>query len=525
VTGRRGRTSDTVTVRFRRDVAMNVAYADRTPFGSPVGDGPDLMVRRVFAPIVEHVERHGLQLRDFAAPGPLLDAVRAGELFGAVTRPDADGAWRVRDEVLYPDASRARPRVLTVANDHDGVTRAQLPAGHWPAVHDLTAHLSDRGLSAGERAALHPDLAAMTDAFAEQGLLEEHPADACPPSSSVASELDGCDLTFVGHNTVVVRAGGTRLLIDPFLPAATAAYPPGYQPLQAPDLGALDAVLVTHSHRDHFDAASLLRLPRTTPVVVPAVPRETMLTVDMARRLGELGCTDVRTVEWRQALRLGPIEVVALPFFGEQPTDGGWLHPEVRNHGCTYLVRTPDWSAVFLADSAADHAGSVRALAAECRRDLGPVDVVFCGYRSWFTYPPQLLFSSVARYFLLIPPDRWPVRQRLMSSIDDALDVAEAWGARYLCPYAAGGAPWHWRLDLGPRLDGGAAENAAFDPFPERVAEAASARSQFLDGSAIGSPVEILLLRPGDSVAGLARGGRAQCHRVAGHAWPYDERT
>src|SRR5205823_2978303 len=99
-------------------------------------------------------------------------------------------------------------------------------------------------------------------------------------------------------------------------------------------------------------------------------------------------------------------------------------------------------------------------------------------------------------------------------------DVAEGWGARWLVPYADGGAPWHWNVGLGPRLDGTGSENPGFDPFPERLADARRTRVVAPDGSTTGSPVEVLLLRPGDSVVD-PRGG-ARRARVAGHGWPYD---
>ena len=57
-------------------------------------------------------------------------------------------------------------------------------------------------------------------------------------------------------------------------------------------------VIVTHSHPDHFDLATLLRLGRATPIVVPEVPRESLLAMDMAARLRQLGFAAVRTRNW-----------------------------------------------------------------------------------------------------------------------------------------------------------------------------------------------------------------------------------
>jgi L-ascorbate metabolism protein UlaG (beta-lactamase superfamily) len=77
------------------------------------------------------------------------------------------------------------------------------------------------------------------------------------------------DLGFVGHATVLVDAGGTRVLTDPFLRR-------GLGPLErhgpVPDAAALrdlDLVLISHAHPDHFDPWSLAALRGRPTVIVP----------------------------------------------------------------------------------------------------------------------------------------------------------------------------------------------------------------------------------------------------------------
>jgi hypothetical protein len=213
--------------------------------------------------------------------------------------------------------------------------------------------------------------------------------------------------------------------------------------------------------------------------------------------------------------------VHALPFFGEQPTDSEVLHPEVCNAGNTYLVRTPAFSVAFLADSGRDRRGDVRDVAEGARRTFGPVDVLFSGYRGWEMYPAQHIFSSIARFLPFVPPWLWGVRQQLMTTAAGAVDVAERWGARFLIPYADGGAPWHWRIGLGPRLDEASCETAGFDPLPTRVVEAARCRAYGIDGRRIASSVRPVVLRPGDSL--LDPGGVGNVLRVPRHAWAYSD--
>jgi L-ascorbate metabolism protein UlaG (beta-lactamase superfamily) len=79
-------------------------------------------------------------------------------------------------------------------------------------------------------------------------------------------------LTWVGHATYVVQIGGLTILTDP----VWARKIPGTRPRLTPpgvawaDLPLIDAVVISHNHYDHLDAPTVRRLPRSTPVLVPA---------------------------------------------------------------------------------------------------------------------------------------------------------------------------------------------------------------------------------------------------------------
>ena len=117
-------------------------------------------------------------------------------------------------------------------------------------------------------------------------------------------------LTLVRNATLVIEAAGLRLLVDPILDDA-GARPPiedtandrrnPLVPLPVPAdelVRGLDAVLVTHLHRDHFDGAAEELLPRELPLLCQ--PED-------AEHLRGLGFTDVRPVEG--VIRLGELEV------------------------------------------------------------------------------------------------------------------------------------------------------------------------------------------------------------------------
>jgi L-ascorbate metabolism protein UlaG (beta-lactamase superfamily) len=478
-------------VRLRPDIEVTVRVEDRTAYGSPIGSRPEQTAQTAFGPVAEYLQAHDPV--DFRGALDLLEDARSRPAFHEVTRPTAAG-WSVREEVRYPDAAAARHCGL-ILRDGDQRHELTVPPGGWAEVHEALSCPTDTG--------------PLGRFLAERGLLTDDGPGAAPD----------CDLTFLGHNTVLARAEGSSVLIDPFLRPASSAWPENYQPMGVADLGPVDAVCITHSHPDHFDPATLLQLPRSTPIIVPELERETLLAVAMEHRLKELGFEDVRSLRWWSSAKFGCLEVTAIPFHGEQPTDGEVLHPEIRNMGNTYVVRAPGWSAAFLADSGRDHLGDVRQVAEKWRHEREPVDVVFGGYRGWTTYPPLLLRSSVARYVLFVPPDQWSIRQRLMNDAEGLIDSAERFGARWVVPYADGGAPWFWSIGLGPRLDGTGVENPAFDPFPERVIEEARCRMVTATGASVSSSVEVLLLRPGDSVRGLPEA--ADIVQTQGHLWPW----
>ena len=88
-------------------------------------------------------------------------------------------------------------------------------------------------------------------------------------------------LHFIRHATLQLAINGQRLLIDPMLSAAQAMDPVGNAastariplvdlPLSEAELKQVidttDAVLVTHTHRDHWDARAIDLLPKTIRV-------------------------------------------------------------------------------------------------------------------------------------------------------------------------------------------------------------------------------------------------------------------
>ncbi|MEU1400816.1 MBL fold metallo-hydrolase [Streptomyces sp. NPDC005728] len=136
----------------------------------------------------------------------------------------------------------------------------------WPRTfHDrLTAPLP--GLKALARfareGAVRPGLEGLTDV----------PRIPCAPGPLPRTDSRTLAVTWAGHASWIVRAGGLTVLTDPVWSRRIIGTPARITPvgIDWDTLPRVDAVVISHNHYDHLDAPTLRRLPRATPVFVPA---------------------------------------------------------------------------------------------------------------------------------------------------------------------------------------------------------------------------------------------------------------
>jgi L-ascorbate metabolism protein UlaG (beta-lactamase superfamily) len=76
-------------------------------------------------------------------------------------------------------------------------------------------------------------------------------------------------LTYIGHSTVLAELAGLRLLTDPLLGGGILHVRRRVPAPAAEELRGLDAILISHAHRDHLDHGSLRRFAGECPTVVP----------------------------------------------------------------------------------------------------------------------------------------------------------------------------------------------------------------------------------------------------------------
>ncbi|MFI6079771.1 MBL fold metallo-hydrolase [Streptomyces sp. NPDC051217] len=104
-------------------------------------------------------------------------------------------------------------------------------------------------------------------------------------------------VTWAGHASWVVRIGGLTVLTDPVWSRRILGTPARVTPVGVrwEELPRVDAVVISHNHYDHLDAPTLRRLPRNTPMFVPA---------GLARWCRRRRFTQVTELDWWEAAEL-----------------------------------------------------------------------------------------------------------------------------------------------------------------------------------------------------------------------------
>lgn len=126
-------------------------------------------------------------------------------------------------------------------------------------------------------------------------------------------------LTWIGHSTMLVQMGGLNLLVDPIFSDRAGPLNLGLGPkrLQPPgvamdQLPRIDAVLVSHNHYDHLDAASVRALHAQ-----PGGPPTFIVPLGIGPWLAAEGIPGAIELDWWQTHALqgsaGAVEVVLTP--------------------------------------------------------------------------------------------------------------------------------------------------------------------------------------------------------------------
>ena len=125
---------------------------------------------------------------------------------------------------------------------------------------------------------------------------------------------DGLRVTWIGHASLLIQAGGLNMLIDPvWSERATPFSVIGPKRVRDPgvgfdDLPKIDAVMVTHGHYDHLDVETLARLTRRDrPRIVAPFGNDATI-------LQNVPAADVIALDWHDRAALsGKVAVTLVP--------------------------------------------------------------------------------------------------------------------------------------------------------------------------------------------------------------------
>lgn len=156
-------------------------------------------------------------------------------------------------------------------------------------------------------------------------------------------------LTWIGHATMLVQAGGLNVLTDPMFSERASPFsfigpkrqqPPGIALAALPHI---DLVLVSHNHYDHLDDPSVRALAAQAggaPLFV--VP------LGLKAWMAERGITSVVELDWWQSHRVGEIDVVLTPV---QHWSGRGLGDRMATLWGGYALFGPDLHWFFSGDT------------------------------------------------------------------------------------------------------------------------------------------------------------------------------
>ena len=229
-------------------------------------------------------------------------------------------------------------------------------------------------------------------------------------------------VTFVAHTSLLLQSQSTAVLLDPLFRARTGLPREGFDAARLQ----LGAICCSHSHWDHCDVASLLLFDKRTPVIVSKVQRPTIFNPPMVPMLKLIGFQDIREVELWQPVQIKDIEIVPVPFHGEQD------EPEAEIDHYTYVLRTHGLNLYGGVDAFRDTFGDMRADLERVRREYTPALAFLPVSRMTYSY----VHGGVNGFCRRVDTNLLDKRFQYTAGPNTAVEWVRLLDARWIVPYA-----------------------------------------------------------------------------------------
>ncbi|HEY7160819.1 MAG TPA: MBL fold metallo-hydrolase [Acidobacteriota bacterium] len=254
-------------------------------------------------------------------------------------------------------------------------------------------------------------------------------------------------ITRLQHSSFLLKTSKASVIVDPhFVSGYSSHLTDASLMLPRNFNGLIEAVLITHSHTDHYHVPSLMMLPRDTFMIVPRVQDETILSPDFGRELRNMGFQNVIELDWySDPFIIGDIEISAFPFYGEQPLRYEYPRDKkLRNYGNSYFFRTPNFSAFCLIDSGSDADGSMIEVAESLKQQFGSVDVILSNLQKFYVgvgCGNPFYVTGGGFYWLSLTPDqiaRFPQMSDHLLTLgpEGVAEICQITNAKTFLPYS-----------------------------------------------------------------------------------------
>lgn len=185
------------------------------------------------------------------------------------------------------------------------------------------------------------------------------PAGRRPAPASRVPGIEDLEIHWLGHSGFLLRWRGVALLLDPNLsPWCTVSRRVLEPAVAAAELGAVDAVLLSHPHYDHLDMPTLEGLGAIGTLVLPSGSEAYLRGPRWAGQ-------PLAVLRPGGSARVGEVEIVAVP----AAHNGSRFHPLAsRRLAVGYVLRAGDRALYYAGDTGLDN--DFAALRAAYRPDV-----------------------------------------------------------------------------------------------------------------------------------------------------------